>query len=97
MQIKILTGAAATGKTRKLREIEASLVSAKKAVTFICGEHYSSTALLAHVSGRANQGPRTLLIDDCSQQQINDLRGWQAAMKDNDHFKKMTIWVAKRA
>jgi len=97
MHIKILTGAAATGKTRKLREIEASLISQKKTVSFICGEHFSSTALLAQVAGRENQGPRTLLIDDCSPQQISDLRQWQAAMKGNHHFKNMTIWVAKKA
>lgn len=97
MHIKILTGAAASGKTRKLREIEAKLISQNKAVSFFCGEYITLTAFLAQVAGRASPRPQTLLIDDCTQQQINDLRGLQAAMKGNHHFKNMTIWVAKKA
>lgn len=97
MQIQVITGEAATGKTRKLRAIEAALLGEGKEVSLIHAESYAASGLLRIMEVRVHKGQRTLLVDDCTRQQIDAVLEWQSTVEEDEQFKDLDVHLVRKA
>lgn len=97
MQVEVITGDAATGKTTKLRTIEAEQKAQGKQISIIHADAYSHLGLLAILEVRLDRRERTLLIDDCTDNQIDEVLTWQRQIEDNELLKDLAIHLVRRA
>ena len=97
MQIQVITGDAGTGKTTKLRSIEAQQLVEGKQAGIIHADAYSHQGLLAIMEVRLERGERTLLVDDCSSKQIDEVLQWQKEAAGNEQLKDLAIHLVRRA
>lgn len=97
MQIQVITGEMATGKTTKLRTIEAALLSEGKDASIIHAESYAASGLLRIMEVRIHKGQRTLLIDDCTRQQIDAVLEWQSAVEEDDQYDDLIVHLVRKA
>lgn len=97
MQIQVITGDAGTGKTTKLRSIEAQQLAEGRQVGIIHADAYSHHGLLGIMEVRLERGERTLLVDDCSSKQIEEVLQWQKEAEGNEQFKGLAIHLVRRA
>ena len=70
MQIQIITGEQASGKTARLRAIQAGLKAQGIDAPLITGNALTTPFFLNHLSERAIAGAKHFLADDCTQFQI---------------------------
>lgn len=97
MQVQVITGDAGTGKTTKLRSIEAQQLAEGRQAGIIHADAYSHHGLLAIMEVRLERGERTLLVDDCSSKQIEEILQWQKEAAGNERFKDLAIHLVRRA
>lgn len=97
MQVQVITGNAGTGKTTTLRSIEAQQLAEGKPAAIIYAEAYSHRGLLIALEVRLERGERTLLVDDCSSKQIEEVLQWQKEAAGNERFKDLAIHLVRRA
>lgn len=97
MQVHLITGDAGTGKTTKLRSIEAQQLAEGKQAGIIHADAYSHEGLLGIMEVRLERGERTLLVDDCSIKQIDEILQWQKEASGNERFKDLAIHLVRRA
>lgn len=97
MHIKVIKGAKATGKTRQLRQIEEQRNAQGKPTSIIHADAYAQAGLLSIMEVRIERGERTLLVDDCTRQQIGEVLKWQTAHDENDGLKDLEIFLVRIA
>lgn len=97
MQIQVITGEMATGKTTKLRAIEAELSGEGKDASIIHAESYAASGLLRIMEVRVNKGERTLLVDDCTRQQIDAVLEWQSAVEEDEQYEDLIVHLVRKA
>ncbi|WP_455805164.1 hypothetical protein [Pseudomonas fluorescens] len=97
MQVQVITGDAGTGKTTKLRLIEAQQLAEGRQAGIIHADAYSHHGLLGIMEVRLERGERTLLVDDCSSKQIEEILQWQKETAGNEQFKGLAIHLVRRA
>lgn len=97
MHIKVIKGARETGKTRQLRQIEEQRNAQGKPTSIIHADAYAKEGLLSIMEVRIERGERTLLVDDCTRQQIDEVLKWQTAHDENDGLKDLEIFLVRIA
>ncbi|MHA6126276.1 hypothetical protein ACX3YD_08755 [Pseudomonas fluorescens group sp. PF-1] len=97
MQVQVITGDAGTGKTTKLRSIEARQLAEGKQAGIIHADVYSHKGLLEIMEVRLERGERTLLVDDCSSKQIDEVLKWQKEATGNEQLQGLEIHLVRRA
>lgn len=97
MQVQVITGNAGTGKTTKLRSIEAQQLAEGRQAGIIHADAYSHHGLLGIMEVRLERGERTLLVDDCSSKQIEEVLQWHKEAEGNEQFKGLAIHLVRRA
>ncbi|QXI21142.1 hypothetical protein HU724_019215 [Pseudomonas iranensis] len=97
MHVQVITGNAGTGKTTKLRSIEAQQLAEGRQAGIIHADAYSHHGLLGIMEVRLERGERTLLVDDCSSKQIEEVLQWQKEAEGNEQFKGLAIHLVRRA
>ncbi|ROL88018.1 hypothetical protein [Pseudomonas protegens] len=97
MHIKVIKGARETGKTRQLRQIEEQRNAQGKTTSIIHADAYAQEGLLSIMEVRIERGERTLLVDDCTRQQIDEVLKWQTAHDENDGLKDLEIFLVRIA
>ncbi|WIE52382.1 hypothetical protein [Pseudomonas sp. GM17] len=97
MHIQVITGDRATGKTTKLRKIEAQQQAKGNPVSIIHADAYEQKGLLAIMEVRVDRGERTLLVDDCSRAQINEVLKWQTAAEEDERLKDLEVFLVRVA
>lgn len=70
MQVLIITGLVATGKTTRLRAIQSDLKEQGIDAPIITGSACTTPYFLAQITQQAESGTRHFLADDCTRQQI---------------------------
>lgn len=96
MQIQVISGEEATGKTRKLRAIEAALLGAGKEASIIHAESYAAEGLLRIMEVRVHKGQRTLMVDDCTRQQIDAVLEWQSTVEDDEQYNDLIVHLVRK-
>ncbi|MFJ7315075.1 hypothetical protein ACIQVE_20395 [Pseudomonas sp. NPDC098747] len=96
MQIQVITGEMATGKTRRLRAIEAAHLGQGEEVSLIHADAYAVSGLLRIMEVRVHTGQRTLLVDDCTRQQIDAVLEWQSAVEEDELFKELDVYLVRK-
>lgn len=77
MQVQVITGDQCTGKTTRLRAIQAKLKSQGIEAPIMVGEHCTTPFFINQIASKAMAGDKQFLADDCTQFQIRavmDLR-----------------------
>ena len=97
MQIQVITNNNGTGKTTKLRLIEAQQLAEGKQAGIIHADAYSHQGLLGIMEVRLERGERTLLVDDCSNKQIEEVLQWQEEAAGNEQLKGLVIHLVRQA
>jgi len=97
MQVHVITGDAGTGKTTKLRSIETQQLAEGKQAGIIHADAYSHHGLLGIMEVRLERGERTLLVDDCSIKQIDEILQWQKEAAGNEQLEDLAIHLVRRA
>lgn len=97
MHIQVITGNRATGKTKRLRNIEAQQHAKGNPASIIHADAYEERGLLAIMEVRVDRGERTLLVDDCSRAQIDEVLKWQTAVEEDERFKDLEIFLVRLA
>ncbi|MGF6490536.1 hypothetical protein [Pseudomonas frederiksbergensis] len=70
MQVQVITGGQATGKTTRLRAIQAELKARGIEAPILVGEHCTTPFFVNQIAERAMAGAKQFLADDCTQFQI---------------------------
>ena len=78
MQVQVITGGQATGKTTQLRAIQAELKAQGIEAPILIGEHCTTPFFVNQISAKAMSGAKQFLADDCTQFQIRAAMELQA-------------------
>lgn len=78
MQVQIITGAQATGKTTRLLAIQAELKENGIEAPILVGERYTTPFFANQIAQRAMTGAKHFLADDCTLFQIKAARQLEA-------------------
>ena len=70
MQVQVITGDQCTGKTTRLRAIQAKLKCQGIEAPIMVGEHCTTPFFVNQIADRAMAGDKQFLADDCTQFQI---------------------------
>ncbi|MCM2377828.1 KTI12 family protein [Pseudomonas marginalis] len=70
MQLHVLTGPQASGKTRRLRARQDELHAQDISVVIITGNTCTTPYLIARIQQHVEAGARYFLADDCTREQI---------------------------
>ncbi|MDP9709872.1 UNVERIFIED_ORG: molybdopterin-guanine dinucleotide biosynthesis protein [Pseudomonas fluorescens] len=70
MQVQVITGAQASGKTTRLRAIQAELKQQGIEAPILVGEQCTTPYFVNQIAARAMAGDKQFLADDCTQFQI---------------------------
>lgn len=96
MRINLISGPAATGKTTKLRAIQTELEQQGFHPLVISGPAATTQALVRTIAQQLGRC-LTVLVDDCSQEQIEAINHWKAKTDRDGQFADVVIHLAKRA
>lgn len=96
MQIQLITGPMASGKTTKLREIQTKLEQQGFHPLVISGPAASTQALVRTIAQQLGRC-LTVLVDDCSQEQIDAVRHWKLKTDRDGNFADVVIHMVLRA
>lgn len=70
MQIQVITGDRGTGKTTRLRAIQAELKGEGIEAPILVGEHCTTPFFVNQIAEKAMAGAKQFLADDCTRFQI---------------------------
>jgi thymidylate kinase len=70
MQIQVITGDQGTGKTTRLRAIQAELKGQGIEASIMVGEHCTTPFFINQIADKAMAGDKQFLADDCTRFQI---------------------------
>ncbi len=70
MQVQVITGEQRTGKTTRLRAIQAELKGQGIEAPIIVGEHCTTPFFITRIADQAMAGNKQFLADDCTRFQI---------------------------
>lgn len=70
MQVQVITGDRATGKTTRLLAIQADLKKQGIEAPILVGEHCTTPFFVNQIAAKAMAGAKQFLADDCTQFQI---------------------------
>lgn len=77
MQLQVITGKQATGKTSQLRAIQTELKDQGVEVEIITGNCCTTPYFLEQLKIRAASGAKFFLADDCTRPQIQAVMEWR--------------------
>lgn len=97
MRIELITGPQASGKTRKLQAIQTELGERGFHPVVISGPAAGSTQGLVKTIAQQLGRCLTVLVDDCSQEQIDAVKHWKSRTDQSGEFADVVIHMAKRA
>lgn len=98
MQIKLITGPMASGKTTRLRAIHARLKKQGQEPPLLVGTAAcDAKSFVRAVSQQIKQGHRTVLADDCSPEQIRALRTLRRETEGQDAYAEVVIHLVRQA
>lgn len=90
MPVHIITGPRDSGKTRRLRALQAELQTQGADVAIVTGNACTTTYLLARIQQQAEAGAGHFLADDCTRDQIK-------AVQKIDLPEQFTLYLARQA
>jgi thymidine kinase len=96
MQIKLITGPMASGKTTKLRSIQSELEQQGFHPLVISGPAATTQALVRSIAQQLGRC-LTVLVDDCSQEQIDAINHWKARIDRDGQFADVVIHLVRQA
>lgn len=96
MQIKLITGPMASGKTTKLRSIQTELEQQGFHPLVISGPAATTQALVRTIAQQLGRC-LTVLVDDCSQEQIDAINHWKARTDRDGQFADVVIHLVRQA
>ena len=96
MRINILSGPMASGKTTKLRSIQAELERQGIKTLLTYATAYPTRALVRRIA-RELDLCRTVLLDDCNQEQIDAINHWKKETDRDGKFADAVIHLVKQA
>jgi len=96
MQLNVITGPRASGKTTKLHELLDRLGNQSPA-GLISAPNYPGAALTMHVLQRITAGDSYILIDGCTATQLDHLRRMRRRANATGQAMNLTIHAAKKA
>ena len=70
MQVQVINGDQGTGKTTRLRAIQATLKDQGIETPILIGEHCTTPFFVNQIANRAMAGDKQFLADDCTRFQI---------------------------
>jgi thymidylate kinase len=70
MQVQVITGGQATGKTTQLLAIQAELQAQGIEAPILVGQHWTTPYFVNLITEKAMNGAKHFLADDCTQFQI---------------------------
>ncbi|MEO8644619.1 hypothetical protein [Pseudomonas sp.] len=98
MQIKLITGPMASGKTTKLRAIQARLKKNGQESRLLVGtDAFDVKPFVRAVTQQIAQGHRTVLADDCSPEQIRAIRTLKQQYDEHGAHDEVVIHLVRRA
>lgn len=96
MQINLITGPMASGKTTKLRSLQTELEQQGFQPLVISGPAASTQALVRTIAQQLGRCP-TVLVDDCNQEQIDAINHWKTKTDRDGQFADVVIHLVKQA
>lgn len=95
MRIHVISGPMASGKTTKVRAIQTKLEQQGFNPSIITASHITSQSLIRTI---ARQFDRclTVLVDDCSQEQIESIFHWRERTERSGEFSDVVIHLVKQ-
>lgn len=97
MRIELITGPQASGKTTKLQAIQTELGERGFHPFVISGPAAGNAQHLLKTIGQQLGRCLTVLVDDCSQEQIDAIKHWKLRTDANGQFSDVIIHLVKRA
>jgi hypothetical protein len=94
MHIQLITG---QGKTARLQALLADLQASGKEARIIEANVYTAEGLRSIMDVVASGGQRTLLVDDCSAEQIEAVLMWQSDADEDDQLDDLEIHLVRKA
>jgi hypothetical protein len=94
MHIQLITG---QGKTLRLRALLADLQAGGKEARIIEASVYTAEGLRSIMDVVASGGQRTLLVDDCSSEQIEAVLMWQSDADEDNQLDDLEIHLVRKA
>ncbi len=80
MQLEVIRGPAASGKTTQLRQI--AMADGQDEGHILLAKQFTHAALKSRIRFLASRGARVVCIDECTEEQIELLRRLSAALPD---------------
>jgi len=96
MQINLITGPMASGKTTKLRSIQTEMEQQGFQPLVISGPAATPQALVRTIAQQLGRC-LTVLVDDCNQEQIDAIKHWKAKTDRDGQFADVVIHLARQA
>ncbi|KTC15402.1 hypothetical protein ACTACD_05765 [Pseudomonas syringae] len=96
MRIEVITGPMASGKTQKLRAMQTRLEQKGYQPVVISGPATTTQGLIKTIAQQLGRC-LTVLVDDCTQEQIDAIKHWKMKTDRSGEFADVVIHVAKRA
>lgn len=90
MPLHVITGPRASGKTRRLRALQADLQTQGMDQAIITGNACTTPYLVARIQQQAESGAQHFLADDCTRDQIK-------AVQHIDLPEHFTLYLARQA
>lgn len=94
MHIQLITG---QGKTSRLLVILGELEAQGIQARIIEASVYTADGLRVIMDVAASAGQRTLLVDDCSQEQIDAVLMWQSDADEDNQLDDLEIHLVRKA
>ncbi|EPF66047.1 MULTISPECIES: hypothetical protein [Pseudomonas syringae group] len=94
MHIQIITGA---GKTARLQATLHELLAQGCEARIIEASVYTAEGLRSIMDVVASGGHRTLLVDDCTTEQIEAVLIWQSDTDESNELDDLTIHLVRKA
>ena len=96
MRIHVISGPMASGKTTKLRAIQTKLEQQGFNPSIIIASHATTQALIRTIARQLDRC-LTVLVDDCSQEQIESIFHWHERTELSGEFSDVVIHLVKQA
>lgn len=94
MHIQLITG---QGKTSRLQVILGELEAQGIQARIIEASVYTADGLRVIMDVAASAGQRTLLVDDCTQEQIDAVLMWQSDADEDNQLDDLEIHLVRKA
>jgi len=92
MQLHVITGSRKTGKTKRLRAVQAELKSQGINASIVTGNACTTPYLVDQIKRSAESGACHFLADDCTREQIKAVQRQEPNLSDD-----ITVYLVRQA